>query len=76
MNRSIVLHLVIVLWIVTTLPCMIGFTAEYVSGSITIDPHELDGAAWFPFESLPALPSRVSIARYLIDYAQAQAMNR
>ena len=55
---------------------MIGFTAEYVSGSIIIDPHELDGAAWFPFESLPALPSRVSIARYLIDYAQAQAMNR
>ena len=28
MNRSIVLYLVIVLWIVTTFPCKIGFTAE------------------------------------------------
>jgi NAD+ diphosphatase len=53
---------------------MVGFIADYVSGSIVIDPHELQGAAWFALDDLPPVPSRLSIARYLIEYAKAQAM--
>lgn len=47
---------------------MIGFTATYASGEITIDPHELEDAAWFPKHNLPKLPPPVSIARKLIDW--------
>jgi NAD+ diphosphatase len=52
---------------------MVGFIAEYVSGSITIDPHELQGADWFTWDNLPALPPALSIARYLIDHAKERA---
>jgi NAD+ diphosphatase len=46
---------------------MIGFTAEYAEGEITPDGEEISEAAWFDRNRLPAIPSRVSIARRLID---------
>ena len=46
---------------------MIGFTAEYAGGEITPDGEEIGEAGWFGRDRLPPLPSRVSIARRLID---------
>jgi NAD+ diphosphatase len=48
---------------------MIGFTATYDSGEIRIDPNELEDAAWFSKQALPTLPSKMSIARRLIDWS-------
>lgn len=51
---------------------MIGFTARHRSGEIAIDNHEIVDAAWFSRDNLPKLPSRITIARLLIDnYLQA-----
>lgn len=47
---------------------MLGFTAEYDSGKIAIDPEELETAAWFHKHDLPIIPPRISIARKLIDW--------
>lgn len=47
---------------------MIGFTATYASGDIAIAPEELTDAAWFTKHNLPQIPSKVSIARKLIDW--------
>lgn len=47
---------------------MIGFTARYQHGEITPDPKEIAAAAWFPPDALPPVtPSKLSIARRLID---------
>ncbi|MEY4175805.1 MAG: pyrophosphatase, partial [Actinomycetota bacterium] len=46
---------------------MIGFTAEWVSGDIDIDPSEIVDAQWFRRDALPNVPPRISIARKLID---------
>lgn len=46
---------------------MLGFTAEYAGGEITLEPEELADAGWFGVEDLPQLPPRPSIARRLID---------
>jgi NAD+ diphosphatase len=46
---------------------MLGFTAEYADGEITADPTELAEAGWYTRDSLPNLPSKMSIARKLID---------
>jgi NAD+ diphosphatase len=46
---------------------MIGFTARYLSGEISIDNREIIDAAWFHKDHLPKLPSSVTIARMLID---------
>ena len=46
---------------------MLGFTADYASGEITVDGVEILEADWFPPENLPALPGKISIARALID---------
>jgi NAD+ diphosphatase len=50
-------------------PCglMVGFTADYQSGSIKLQEDELTAAAFFTKETLPELPSKLSIARRLID---------
>ena len=49
---------------------MIGFTARHASGELTVDPAELIEAGWFRRDRLPEqLPSRMSIARRLIDSA-------
>lgn len=47
---------------------MIGFTAEYESGEITVDGVEISEAGWFSVDNLPELPSKVSIARKIIDW--------
>jgi NAD+ diphosphatase len=46
---------------------MIGFTAEYAGGELRIDPSEIEDARWFSPDDLPLLPSRLSIARALVD---------
>ncbi|HKQ64979.1 MAG TPA: NAD(+) diphosphatase [Methylomirabilota bacterium] len=46
---------------------MVGFVATYAGGEIKMDAEELEDARWFPCTSLPSLPSRHSISRYLID---------
>lgn len=46
---------------------MVGFTAEYASGDIVLEEEELEDAQWFTIDTLPNLPSRMSIARRLVD---------
>ncbi len=47
---------------------MVGFMADYADGEIQVDNAELVEAEWFPAHSLPRVPSRISIARQLIDW--------
>jgi NAD+ diphosphatase len=47
---------------------MIGFTAQYAKGEIQVDRTEILEADWFPFDQLPKIPGRISIARRLIDW--------
>ena len=51
---------------------MFGFTAEYDSGDITPDGVEISEGGWFGRDNLPPIPSRISIARRLIDAFFAQ----
>ena len=46
---------------------MVGFTAEWQSGEIDIDPTEIVDAQWFRRDALPTIPPPISIARKLID---------
>ena len=46
---------------------MMGFTADYASGEINIDPHELIAAAWYEVDNLPVIPRHGTIARKLIE---------
>ena len=46
---------------------MVGFTARYAGGEITIDTRELEDARWFSLDALPTLPTPFSIARRIID---------
>ena len=47
---------------------MIGFTARYAGGEITIDGEEIIDARWFHVGNLPEIPGKISIARSLIDW--------
>jgi NAD+ diphosphatase len=47
---------------------MIGFTAEYAGGEITIDGEEIIDAGWYSVDNLPQIPDKISIARKLIDW--------
>lgn len=47
---------------------MIAFTAEYVSGEITVDNDEIVTADWFSAANLPNIPPKGSIARQLIEW--------
>ncbi len=47
---------------------MIGFTAEYESGEVSVDRKEISEAGWYDVNSLPELPSKMSIARQIIDW--------
>ena len=47
---------------------MVGFTAEYASGNIVLEPDEIESAAWFNKVDLPPVPGKLSIARKLIDW--------
>ena len=51
---------------------MIGFTATYAGGEITIDDTEIEDAGWFTVDSLPRIPGKISIARKLIDWFLAK----
>src|SRR6185312_2282892 len=46
---------------------MMGFLARYAGGEIAVDGAEIAEARWFSPNDLPILPSRVSIARRMID---------
>jgi NAD+ diphosphatase len=47
---------------------MIGFTADYESGEISVDGTEVSEADWYGVRNLPELPSGMSIARQIIDW--------
>ena len=47
---------------------MIGFIAEYDQGEIRIDKTEINDAKWFTKNNLPPVPSKISIARKIIDW--------
>ena len=51
---------------------MIGFTATYAGGEITIDDAEIEDAGWFSVDNLPRIPGKISIARKLIDWFLAK----
>jgi NAD+ diphosphatase len=46
---------------------MIGFTAAYAGGEISLDDKEIEDAGWFTVEKLSRIPGKISIARKLID---------
>jgi NAD+ diphosphatase len=46
---------------------MIGFSATYLDGEIEVDNDEIEDARWFSAQDLPLLPSKITIARLLID---------
>jgi len=47
---------------------MIGFTATYAGGEISLDDSEIEDAGWFTADHLPQIPGKISIARKLIDW--------
>jgi len=47
---------------------MIGFTAEYESGSILIDTEEILEAAWFKPDNLPLVPGMQTLSGELIEW--------
>jgi NAD+ diphosphatase len=51
---------------------MMAFTADHESGDIACEAGEIVDAQWFPLDKLPELPSRLSIARRLINAAIAE----
>ncbi|MBK8219218.1 MAG: NAD(+) diphosphatase [Myxococcales bacterium] len=53
---------------------MVGFTADWASGEIAIDPKEIADAQWFSADALPEIPPRLSIARRLIDAWVAEVL--
>ena len=46
---------------------MLGFTAKYAAGEISLNDGELAHADWFSADNLPDLPPSISISRRLID---------
>lgn len=48
---------------------MMGYTAEWKSGDLHIDPYELVTGDWFDFDDLPPIPGHGTIARTLIEKA-------
>lgn len=46
---------------------MVGFTARYAGGDISLDQQELADARWFDRDNLPDLPPPFSIARQIIE---------
>jgi len=47
---------------------MIGFTATYDGGEISLNDEEIEDAGWFTADNLPRIPGKISIARKLIDW--------
>lgn len=50
-------------------PCglMVGFTADYQSGTLCLQQSELSSGGWFTLDNLPQIPEKGSISRDLID---------
>ena len=47
---------------------MVGFTAEWSEGDLRVDGVEIEDARWFSHRRMPPqLPTRLSIARLLVD---------
>jgi NAD+ diphosphatase len=46
---------------------MIAFVCEWQSGELKLQAGEIEDAKWFEVLQLPKLPSKISIARRLID---------
>ena len=55
---------------------MIAFACEWVSGEIRRQESEIEEAKWFEVLQLPRLPSKISIARRLIDGEVARISER
>src|SRR5512135_550515 len=51
---------------------MIAFTCDWVAGDLRPQPGEIEAAQWFDVFQLPRLPSKISIARRLIDALAAK----
>ncbi len=47
---------------------MVGFTATYAGGEISLNDDEIENAGWFEVDHLPRIPGKISIARKLIDW--------
>lgn len=47
---------------------MCAFTAEYASGTLAVDNHEIVEAGWYTAGELPEIPGKASVARKLIDW--------
>ena len=48
---------------------MLGFTAEYAGGELLLEEAEIAEAAFYPFDQLPLIPPKGSIAHSLIQLA-------
>lgn len=46
---------------------MVGFLADFDSGDIKVDGHEIIEAHWFKYDELPNIPPKFSIAGQLIE---------
>ena len=46
---------------------MVGFTAVWDSGEISVDAKEIEEAGWYAPDELPEMPPSISISRRLID---------
>lgn len=46
---------------------MVGFTAEYEGGEISLQQSELADGGWFRADALPPIPGKMSLARRLLD---------
>jgi len=51
---------------------MIAFVCEWEAGELRPDASEIEAASWFDVLQLPKLPSKISIARRLIDAVVAE----
>lgn len=47
---------------------MVGFTAEYDSGDISVDGNEITSAGWFTKGNLPTIPTSATIAGRIINW--------
>ncbi len=55
---------------------MVAFVCEWAGGEIRRQESEIEEAKWFKVLQLPKLPSKISIARRLIDAVVDQASSR
>jgi NAD+ diphosphatase len=53
---------------------MLGFKAQYESGTLQPDGEEIEDALWFTKENLPELPGHGSLSRILIDLWLADSL--